>query len=649
MPGPIQPDVVYRLPSVGDPALSPDGTLLAYTYSWVDQEKMESCSRITMMRLDDGETREFTQGKSDSAPKFSPDGGRLAFLRRGEDGRRGVWSMDIGGGEARPLNTGAASVSDFGWSPDGRRIVYCADVDPDRQAEEGETGDTPKVKAVNRIRYRFDGLGWRGDAHFHLFVTGLDEGEPVQLTDGDWDDVAPVWSPDGSRIAFISGRRADRDRLALTQVYVAPAEGGDPECWSESLTDVGALAWSPDGGQLVAAGSEMPQGMSLWQSWLYVLEPGSRPRRLTDDNLRPLLNFPVVTRPPELRWTDNDRIIYLADQQGETWLVSVPASGGDVLPLAGGGCQSNGVTVDSEARAAVVVSSYPGSPGELYHVDLDSGVQRQLTRCSDEYLAEHPPASMEKFWVEREDDWEIECRLWLPPGFDQNQKYPMVLDIHGGPNGAFYDSFAPLQQVLAGAGYLVLTVNPRGSSTYGQDFMMAVLEDWGGEDFHDLTAAIEEVAARPYVDGDRLGVHGYSYGGYMSAWIIGQDHRFKAAVVGAPCIDLYSMYGTSDIGVSFGEDQWGGNPVDEARKLLERSPIAYAANVDTPVLLLHGEADLRCPIAQSEEYFALLKRLGKEVEFVRFPGCNHVFLRMGHPKMREEYLERMLAWFQRWV
>ena len=648
MPGPIQPDVVYRLPSVGDPALSPDGSLLAYTYSWVDQEQMEPCSRIMMMRLSDGEAREFTQGKSDSVPKFSLDGGSLAFLRRDEGGRRGLWVMEVGGGEARPLNTGAASVSDFAWSPDGRRIVYCADVDPSSSTEEKQPGGIPEVKVVNRIRYRFDGLGWRGDAHFHLFVTGLDEADPTQLTDGDWDDVAPVWSPDGSRIAFISGRREDRDRLALTQVYVVSAEGGDSECWSDGLTDVGALAWSPDGGQLVAAGSEMPQGMSLWQSWLYVLEPGRAPRRLTDDSLRPLLNFPVVTRPPELRWTGDSRIIFLADQRGESWLAAVMASGGDVQRLGGGGCQSNSLAVDGDARTAVVVSSYPRSPGELYHVDLASRVQRQLTNCSQEYLAEHPPASMEKFSVERE-GWEIECRLWLPPGFDQGQRYPLILDIHGGPNGAFYDSFAPVQQVLAGAGYLVLTVNPRGSSTYGQDFMMSVLEDWGGEDYQDLMAAVDRVAARPYVDGKRLGVHGYSYGGYMTAWTVGQEHRFKAAVVGAPCIDLYSMYGTSDIGVSFGEDQWGGNPVDAAQKLIELSPIAYAANVDTPVLLLHGEADLRCPVSQSEEYFVLLKRLGKEVEFVRFPGCNHVFPRMGHPKMREEYVARTLAWFRRWV
>ena len=234
-------------------------------------------------------------------------------------------------------------------------------------------------------------------------------------------------------------------------------------------------------------------------------------------------------------------------------------------------------------------------------------------------------------------------------GFDRSRQYPMVLDIHGGPNGAFYDSFTPLQQILATSGYLVLAVNPRGSSTYGKDFMMSVLGDWGGEDYQDLMAAVDEVAARPYVDEGRLGVCGYSYGGFMTSWLIGHNDRFKAAVVGASCTDLYSMYGTSDIGVSFGEDQWGGSLVDAAEKLIKHSPITYTSKVNTPVLLLHGEADARCPVAQSEEYFVVLKRLGKQVEFVRFPECNHLFLRTGHPKMREEYLARTLGWFQKWL
>jgi dipeptidyl aminopeptidase/acylaminoacyl peptidase len=255
---------------------------------------------------------------------------------------------------------------------------------------------------------------------------------------------------------------------------------------------------------------------------------------------------------------------------------------------------------------------------------------------------------MEKFYISRS-GLQIECRLWFPPDFDPSRQYPLVLDIHGGPNGAFYDSFVPLQQVLATSGYIVLAVNPRGSSTYGNGFMLAVLQDWGGADYLDLMAAVDQVVARPYVDGARLGVHGYSYGGYMSSWIIGHSDRFQAAVVGAPCIDLFSMYGTSDIGVSFGEPQWGGSLVDAAQELVRHSPISYASRVNTPVLLLHGEADLRCPIAQSEAYFVALKRLGKEVELVRFPDCAHSFLRTGHPKMREEYLSRTLDWFKKYL
>jgi dipeptidyl aminopeptidase/acylaminoacyl peptidase len=296
----------------------------------------------------------------------------------------------------------------------------------------------------------------------------------------------------------------------------------------------------------------------------------------------------------------------------------------------------------------VVTASSPDSPGDLIHVELTTGQTTKLTAYNAAYMKEHPAARLEKFSIER-GGTEIECRLWFPPEFDPDVSYPLVLDIHGGPNGAFYDTFVPAQQVLATAGYLVLAVNPRGSSTYGNDFMMAVLEDWGGEDYLDLMAAVDEVCQRSYVDSARLGVHGYSYGGYMTSWTVGHTNRFKAAVVGAPCINLVSMYGTSDIGISFGEAQWGGSIADGMDKMLERSPITYASRVETPVLLLHGETDARCPIGQSEEYFTALKRLGKEVEFVRFPGCSHMFPRMGHPKMREEYLTRTLGWFDRFL
>jgi len=651
MPEPITPELIYHLKTVGDPALSPDATFLAYMLGWVDEESLGARSRIMLMDLGNGTCKEVTDGEKDSAPKFSPDGSRLAFLRSVDGDPAQVWAMAADGGEVKQLTQGAKGVSDYAWSPDGKTMVVCGDVDPEENDQDAQD-NLPRVIVVRRLRYRYDTLGWRGDSHFHLSVLDLERLESRQITDGDWDDTAPVWSPDGSQIAFMSGRRDDRDFLALSEVYTVPAAGGEPKLMSEGLFSVGALTWSPDGRRLAVVGSDAPEGMVLWQGWLYVLEDGKDPLRLTDDSVKPYLGFPPVMRPATLCWADDGRIIFLGERKGESFLFQTSSEDGRTEAVWGGSCLSTGLSLDRDAGQAVLTASFPDSPGDLYRTDLATGAGERLSDHNNSYMQAHPAAVMEKFSIQRpggESGFEIESRLYFPPGFDASLTYPLVLDIHGGPNGAFYDAFVPAQQVLATAGYLVLAVNPRGSSTYGADFMMAVLGDWGGEDYLDLMAAMDDVVQRPYVDAERLGVHGYSYGGYMSSWAVGHTNRFKAAVVGAPCINLHSMYGTSDIGTSFGEAQWGGSSADAADKMLERSPIAFASDVDTPVLLLHGDADARCPISQSEEYFTVLKRLKKEVEFVRFPGCSHLFPRMGHPKMREEYLTRTLGWFDRYL
>ena len=705
MTQPIGADLFRYLQSAGDPSMLPDGSGCAYVLSWIDAATSESRSRI--YRIDTAvpgaavpgaggvaRPQPFTRGNADTHPRYSPDGNTLAFLRTGADGPdspRQVWTMSAHGGEAARLTNLATGVREFAWSPDSSRLVVVADCCPDDGASSGDTRpDEPKVREVHRIRYRHDAIGWRGDGHFHLFTADATTGATTQLTDGDWDDMAPAWSPDGNRIAFISGRSDARDVTATNEVYVidVPADAADdvemptPVLWSQGLTDAAAVIWSPDGQKLAAAGATGDGLTVLWQAYLYILQPGERPRRITDDRIRPCLGYPGIYPPLELRWVTGDsnggnegRILFLADAAGETRLYSlaVASAGSDADPVAltEGGELVSGIAMDAAVVQVALTSSVPELPPEMYLLTLhgpdgSDRARRRITDHNDGWLAEHPPAAMEKFAINR-GRWDIECRLYHPPGFDPTQRYPMLLEIHGGPNGAFYDSFVPWHQVPATAGYLVLAVNPRGSSTYGEEFVDAVLGDWGGEDYQDLMSAVDAVCERPYVDSDRLLIHGYSYGGFMTTWTIGHDHRFRAAVAGAPCIDLWSMYGTSDIAASFGETQWSARPsggapatvpmatelaegVDSlAYRLLQRSPITFAPQVNTPVLLLHGEADARCPIGQSEQYFQMLKRLDKAVEMVRFPGCGHGFLRTGHVALRQAYLQRMMDWFERWL
>ena len=627
------------------PSISPDGTRLAFVRTVVDREQMEVRSQIMMMSLPNSGPDPFTHGNKDAAPRFSPDGLSIAFVRPDDKDRKQLWLLPTVGGEARRLTDLAGGVREHAWSPDSRRLAFVSDVDPDRLPEH-DSGKGPRVRVVHRIRYRFDTLGWRGDAHPHLFVLDTVSVDVRQLTDGDWDDGVPAWSPDGKRIAFVSGRRDDRDLTLRNEAYVVSAEGGEPEEWSQELSSVVASAWSPDGSRLAALATDDDEIMPSWQGRIYVLEPGKEPRAVTDDTVSPVGGFPPVAPPPEIRWTGDGRILFVGDRRGQSYLFSASPEGGNLKTIAGGGLQYTDLSVDSTGSMAVAPGATPDSSGDLYLIDTNRHSTTRLTDFNREYFEEHATATLQKFHVRRSGK-EIESRLLLPPGFDGSGPYPMVLDIHGGPNAAFHDAFNPVQQVLATAGYVVLAVNPRGSSGYGIDFMKAVLRDWGGEDYLDIMAAVDEASSREYIDESRLGVTGYSYGGYMTAWIVGHDTRFRAAVVGAPVIDLVSAYGTSDIGVAFGEVQWGGVPHTAMDTFLERSPLTYAPRVETPVLLLHGEEDRRCPISQSEEYFVSLKRLGKEVEFVRFPGCAHSMLRIGHPDMRAQYLRRTLDWFDR--
>ncbi|MFP6569994.1 MAG: S9 family peptidase [Dehalococcoidia bacterium] len=644
-------DLVYGIVSVSSPSLSPDGNRIAFIDSTTSAEDYKTTSCVMLKDTSGGEPVRFTHGPSDSLPRWSPDGESLAFLRKDDKRRDQVWVIRVDGGEARSVTDRVRGVVDYAWSPDSSKIVISADV-PDPQEPGPGSPDydenIPHSRSVKRIRYQYDSVGWRGEMYRHLFVVEVDGGIEQQITNGSSDDMAPVWSPDGSRIAFISGRRPDHDTRWRSEAYIVQANGGQAECWSGDIGSVSGLGWAPDSSRLCAVVTEMDGayvGAQSYQGVVALLGPDEDPDFLTYERAAPDSLSPPTFRAIELEWNDEDRIRFLATFQGRSALYEVAVTGGTVKTIASADGTLSGISHSATGGVAAVLGTQK-SPSQIALLNGDSWTP--ITDNNKDFFARHPPATMEKFTLNRT-GMSIESRVILPPDFDPTQKYPLILEIHGGPNGAFLDVFMPDHHLMATNGYVVLAVNPRGSSTYGMDFMTAVFDDWGGEDYKDIMAAVDEMASRTYIDADRMGLHGYSYGGFMTTWTIGHDNRFKAAVAGAPVTNLSSFYGTSDIGVSFGERQIDGRRIDEIGKYLFRSPLTYVESVETPLLIIHGEADVRVPMEQSEQYYVSLKRLDKTVEFVRFPDFSHLSKRTGHPVLRQEYGDRMMAWFDKYL
>ncbi len=642
IPTPLAPDtLVYDVTPANDPQVSPDGTRVLYTLGKTDRASKKSTSQLWLCAIDGGNARQVTQsGERTGGGRWSPDGRQIAFLSDRGKGRA-IFIMPVAeGGEGRELIRHGQDIAGLAWSPDGKRIAYTTAVDPENPEErEPEKDAAPKVRVTRRIDYKQDTRGYLGDQRSQVFVVDVTSGERRQLTRDPLDHFFPQWSPDGTRLA---AQVSNRNGMCL-QLALIDADSGATVLVGPELEVVGQWSWSPRGDRIALAGDTERIGQLDY--FLHDVVSGAT-RRLTNDlPSLPDAGFPPIQPPSQPVWLDERRVLFHAVRAGASTLQVIDMQQGSVEPVMNWQALNIGQSMDAAQRFVVQGHNSLDAFGEISVYDAQSNTTRIITHYSRAVLEQHPPATWERFDVRR-GEFTVEAWLLKPPDFDETKRYPLILDVHGGPQGFYGYGFNATQQCLATNGFLVVYANPRGSGSYGRHFTRQVLCDWGGEDSKDLLAVVDAVLERPYIDAARTGIFGFSYGGYMTAWMIGQTDRFRAAVCGAPCFDLVSLYGTSDMGHLLGALQWGGSPHEAREWYAAHSPSTFAHQTRTPTLIIHGEADQRCPVGQSEQMFVALQQAGCEVEYVRYPGGSHLFMRVGPPEHREDVLRRVLAWFK---
>ncbi len=669
---------LYQIQFVSRPRISPDGQRVAYVVTRIDDKKHEYRSALWIAAGDGSETRQFTaETTRTGSPAWSPDGKWLAFVREGEEpktspddkktrkqfgvGKPQIWLIPTNGGEARQLTFVEHGASSPVWSPNNRQLLFSALVGPsEEETEEGKP--LPKVRVIDRLWYRLDGVGFIYDRRSHLFLIDSDGGEPRQLTDGDWDDGDAVWSPDGSQIAFVSNHADDRWHLPGADVYIMPLQNGaagELRCLTDGQLAAGSPSWSLDGKTLAFLAA--PKLHSAGHVFLYTIgaDANKAPATCLTQEFEGIcadwtnsdLGDEHLMPPPA--WSADGKTLYvLASQRGSSRIYTIPTEGAGPEPatLTPGETHVRDVSIDAAHQTLALLIGSATRPQEIFIRSTDaSEAPRQLTHVNDEFFQELQLAEPEYLPYTGEGGWPIDGWILKPYNFDPANKYPLVVEIHGGPHTQYGYGFFHEMQLLVAQGYVVFYTNPRGSCGYGYDFANAVRGAWGEKDSLDIQLGIDALIQRGYIDEQRIGVTGGSYGGFMTNWLIGHSDRFRVAITDRCVTNMASMFGSSDIGWDLAEDNLETTPWERLDRYMHMSPISYVQHMHTPLLIIHSEQDLRCNIEQAEQLFAALKWMGREVEFVRFEGQSHGLSRGGHPHSRLERLRHITTWFERYL
>ena len=637
--------IFHRYP-VSDPQISPDGTRVLYTYTTTNMTKDKYDTHIWSLLLKEKTPRQFTYGRgNDSHPRWSPNGKTILFLSDRFDGKKNqIFVMPADGGEARKLTAVEEGVHRPSWSPDGKTILFSS------QVPKGENANGSDVNIIRRIRYKVHTGSFIRGRRTHIFSVPSRGGRIRQLTDGEFDVDSAVFSPDGGRVAFISNLEEYADLSRFNHLYTGSSKGGDPELLWENgeVSGLMTLGWSPDGRYLAFSGSVVaePKLSSHKNRDIWILPVGGgMPRNLTAEFDRTGCWHRALY---ERKWSpDSNHVYFKIDDLGSKHILKVSLEG-EVEYVTEGKMNVGrfGFSFDRTGSILAFTASDTMTPYELWIKD-EKGM-RCVTEMSRGLLRKLRLSEPEEFWFTASDGVEVQGWIVRPQGFKEGEKYPTVLQVHGGPGYTSYGfMFAATEhefQVLADHGFAVFYTNPRGSTGYGAAFS-DTSGHHGERDYQDIMESIDFVAETyPFADIGRMGVAGGSYGGFMTNWIVGHTDRFKAAVSMRGISNRYSSHGTSFVGWMRDKDPW-----DDLQKVMEKSPITYVKNMKTPLLLIHSELDFICPIEQSEQLFVALKKLKRVVEFVRFPGENHDLSRDGKPKHRVERLQHIVRWFDKYL
>jgi dipeptidyl aminopeptidase/acylaminoacyl peptidase len=667
---------LFKFVWIADPQISPDGSRVAFVRVWVNQKLDRYETALWMVPTIGGPARQLTAGPRDAGPRWSPDGRTLAFLRSGEkDGKPAppqIYLLPFDGGEAQQLTEQPRSPAGLEWSPDGKTIAFVSREDPSKDAPNPEEGAKEKdrvsdVRVITKAVYRFNGAGYLNPkSHTHIWTVSApavsgDKPKPRQITKGNFDEGNMSWSPDGSRIYFVANRIAEPYYgEPRTDLYSVNRDGGDERLIVSFDGGMRDFSFSSDGKRIAFGGVQTHKPVqSYTQPDLFVMSnaPGAKPQNLTTGydfdiggGIGGDQHAPRGGSPGGVTWSSDGRWIYVnVAEHGASNLKRIDAATGKVEPLTKGAQEVVAYTATPDASKMALVVATSTNIGDLFLLDTASGKLTQLTRVNEGLFSVLKLTDPEEIWYTSFDGKKIQAWIQKPAHFDSSKKYPLILEIHGGPHAAYGFTFTHEFQWMAAKGYVVLYTNPRGSTSYGQDFGNVIQYNYPGDDYKDLMAGVDEVVKRGYIDTKKMGVTGGSGGGVLTNWTVGHTTRFAAAVSQRSIADWSGFWYTADFTL-FTPTWFRGAPWEESGDFEKRSPITYIKNITTPTMFIEGEADYRTPPGEGGEImFRALKYRKVPTAMVRFPNESHELSRSGAPWHRVERLQHIVNWFEKYL